>query len=147
MQEKDKGSSIHFWDREDIQKATQYVDGWSTMFWHQHHGGVGIPTEIVDERASTFRRSSPSSMPGIFDAYTTVEHALKNLNNPRLLRGLLLWLYPKVGTYERSNQIQDFRTTGIKQAALDFGWSDKCLDQCLVATEKNFLRYLAVKIK
>ncbi len=129
-----------------IQKALQYLDAWATLKWHHLHGGTGIPAEKINEKSHSFRRNSPSSMPAIFDASLMVEKTLKLLGDPWVIRSLLLWLYPRSGTYQRDKEIESFRPKALKMRAKEFGWSEKRLTDLLKFEERRFLNILSQNI-
>jgi len=133
-------------NQKKIKKALQYIDAWATIKWHHLYGGTGIPAEKMDENTYSSRRNSPSSMPAIFDASLMVERTLKLLGDPWIIRCLLLWIYPKSGTYQREQEIETFRPSTLKKRAKEFGWSEKRLTDLLKFEERSFLNLLSQKI-
>jgi hypothetical protein len=135
-----------FWKEPRVRKALQYLDAWGTVVWHRAHGGVGFPSAELDLESSSCRRGAPSDMPGIFDAYMSVEQALVSKGNPKILRGLLQWIYPKEGSYARERGGDGFRPLVVKSMAREFGWSGARLNRVLEQAELDFVLYLARRV-
>jgi hypothetical protein len=135
-----------FWEQPRIQKAIQYVEAWAILRWHQLYGGVGFPAEEVEHQTSVSRRGSPSDMPSLFDAKVTVDYALKEIQEPWVLTGLLLWIYPRRGKFARNKDASTFRPATLKARAREFGWTEERLTEILKEDERRFLEFLAERI-
>lgn len=138
-------------EREDIfssklMKSLQYVEGWATVKWHRIHGGIGIPGGESCDQSSSFRRGTPSNMPGLFDAFIIVEESLNQLKKPWILIAFFLWCYPKTGTYERNGDYQNFRPRELTQMAKDFCWDEEQITDSLKKMEYQFLLMLCKKL-